>query len=145
MRFSRPFPRVGAARAEVERKKLLLDTHALIWWAVDDGRMSRKVKRLIRDEDTQVFVSAATAWEIATKVRLGKLEWKAPVPVESYCIGQRFELLPVTFSHGAKAGSWPQDHGDPFDRMLAAQSQLEGIPLATNDPKVELFGVSTIW
>jgi PIN domain nuclease of toxin-antitoxin system len=126
-------------------RNLLLDTHALLWWASGDRRLSRRVKKLIGDEDVRVFVSAASAWEIATKVRLGKLEWKVGSSTEVYCIDQHFELLPVTFSHGERAGSWPENHGDPFDRMLAAQSRLESLPLATNDPKIELFEIVTVW
>jgi PIN domain nuclease of toxin-antitoxin system len=125
--------------------ELLLDTHALLWWATNDRTLSRKVKRLIQDETSKIFVSAASAWEVATKVRLGKLSWTSSESVEMYCLGQRFELMAVTFAHGERAGSWPQAHGDPFDRMLAAQSEIEGLPLATNDPKIELFGVQTVW
>lgn len=123
--------------------KILLDTHALIWWAISDKRLSKKVRHLIEDEQTGVFVSAASAWEIATKVRLGKLAWDSSV--ESYCRNQGFEPLPVSFAHAERAGSWPQDHGDPFDRMLAAQGDKERIPVATNDSKIKLFGVETIW
>jgi PIN domain nuclease of toxin-antitoxin system len=129
----------------VDATQILLDTHALIWWAAGNKALSKKLKRLLEDERTKVFVSAATAWEIATKVRLGKLKWTGPESVESYCIGQGFELLPVTFAHAERAGSWPQGHGDPFDRMLAAQSKIEGIPLGTNDPAIKPFGVETIW
>ena len=106
--------------------------------------MSKKVQRLVQDETTKILVSAATAWEIATKVRLGRLKWPNGDSVESYCLGQRFELLPVTFAHGERAGSW-QQHGDPFDRMLAAQSEIEGIPLATNDKQIQAFGIATLW
>lgn len=129
----------------METVRLLLDTHALIWWAANPKALSRKVKRLIENDTTRVYVSAASAWEIATKVRLGKLKWTGPESVESYCIGQGFELLSVIFTHGERAGSWPQSHGDPFDRMLAAQSEAEKMPIATNDPKIEVFGVETIW
>ncbi len=125
--------------------KILLDTHALIWWAISDKRLSKKVKHLMEDEQTRVFVSAASAWEIATKVRLGKLTWTSPGSVESYCRNQGFELLSISFAHAERAGSWPQEHGDPFDRMLAAQGEKEQIPLATNDPKIKLFDVETIW
>lgn len=124
---------------------ILLDTHALIWWAISDQRLSKRVKRLMEDEQTRVFVSSASAWEIATKVRLGKLTWSSHGSAESYCRNQGFELLSISFAHAERAGSWPQEHGDPFDRMLAAQSDKERIPLATNDPKIELFGVQTIW
>ena len=127
------------------RSRLLLDTHALIWWANGDKALGRKVRRLIEDDDTTVLVSAASAWEIATKVRLGRLKWSAEGSPASYCAGQRFELLPVSFAHGERAGSWPQSHGDPFDRMLAAQAEIERIPLATNDPAMEAFGVEILW
>jgi PIN domain nuclease of toxin-antitoxin system len=129
----------------VPETKLLLDTHALLWWAVADRALSRKVRRLIEDEETLVFVSAATAWEIATKVRLGKLRWEHHGSLEAYCAEQRFAMLSVTFAHGERAGSWSQAHGDPFDRMLAAQSAIEQIPLATNDAKLDSFGIETVW
>lgn len=125
--------------------KLLLDTHALIWWAISDKRLSRKVRSLIEDEQTVVFVSSASAWEIATKVRLGTLTWSSPGSVESYCRNQGFELLSISVAHAERAGSWPQEHGDPFDRMLAAQGEREQLPVATNDPKIKLFDVATIW
>ena len=88
---------------------------------------------------------AASAWEIATKVRLGKLRWDPAVSVETYCAEQRFEKLEMTFAHASRAGSWPQEHGDPFDRMLAAQSAIESMPLATNDAKLALFDVQRVW
>ncbi len=124
---------------------VLLDTHALLWWATDDKALSRKVRRLIEDDSVRVFVSAASAWEIAIKVRLGRLRWDPALPVETYCGEQRFEKLPVTFAHAARAGSWPQHHADPFDRMLAAQSALEAIPLATNDDQLGTFEIQRIW
>ena len=129
----------------MEAGRLLLDTHTLIWWAAGEKALSRKVRRLIETEETTVLVSAATAWEIATKVRLGKLTWTASQSVELYCVGQGFERLAVTLAHGERAGSWPHEHGDPFDRMLAAQSESEQVPIATNDPKIKLFGVETVW
>lgn len=129
----------------MDDRPLLLDTHALLWWATNDRRLSRKVKRLIADPRRTVVVSAVSGWEIATKVRLGKLTWTAPESVDVYCVGQGFRQLQVTFAHAARAGSWPQDHGDPFDRMLAAQADIEGLPLATNDPRIVTFGVETIW
>lgn len=124
---------------------ILLDTHALLWWATGNRALSKKVRAHIADEASRVFVSAATAWEIATKVRLGKLEWTTTSSVEAYCAGQRFECLPVTFAHAKRAGAWREAHGDPFDRMLAAQSSIERLPLATNDPKLATFGIETIW
>jgi PIN domain nuclease of toxin-antitoxin system len=107
--------------------------------------LSRKVQALIADPTTRVVVSAASAWEISTKVRLGKLVWSAPQAIEPYCVGQGFDLLPITFAHAERAGAWPQAHGDPFDRTLAAQSDVEGLPLATNDARIAVFGVKTTW
>ena len=124
---------------------ILLDTHALIWWASEPDTLGREVRRLLEDERTTVNVSAASAWEIATKVRLRKLEWPSQATVESYCISQGFVLLPATFAHAAHAGAWPHAHGDPFDRMLAAQSHLEHLPIATNDPQVAAFGIEVVW
>jgi PIN domain nuclease of toxin-antitoxin system len=129
----------------VSSDALLLDTHALIWWATGDRALSRRVRQLIQDQQTRVFVSAASAWEIATKARLGKLRWDPSVSVEAYCAEQRFEKLAITFAHASCAGAWPQDHGDPFDRMLAAQSAIESMPLATNDAKMALFDVQRVW
>ena len=125
--------------------RLLLDTHAFLWWLEGNRRLSRKARIAVEDPETAVFVSAASAWEIATKVRLGKLKWTGPESVESYCISQRFECLAVLFAHGERAGSWPQAQGDPFDRMLAAQSEAENIPIATNDPKLKSFGIDIVW
>ncbi len=124
---------------------LLLDTHALLWWAAGDKALSKRVARLLEDPEVTIYVSAASAWEIATKVRLGKLTWTSPDSVEAYCLEQGFTLMPVTFAQAQRAGSWPQAHGDPFDRLLAAQSDLEDIPFATNDPKIKTFGIRTIW
>ena len=124
---------------------VLLDTHTLLWWAADAKSLSRRVKRLIEDDQTRIYVSAASAWEISTKLRLGKLKWASDESVESYCLSQGFDLLPVSFADGERAGSWPQDHGDPFDRMLAAQGESAGVPIATNDPKIRIFGVKTVW
>jgi len=132
-------------KTEPNSSTILLDTHAVIWWSTGDRALSRKVKRLIEDDQTEVVVSAATAWEIATKTRLGKLRWDSPDSVEAYCIGQRFTLLAMTFAHSERAGSWPGSHGDPFDRMLAAQSAIERIPIASSDPRIAEFGVKTIW
>jgi PIN domain nuclease of toxin-antitoxin system len=133
------------ARTDVDERDLLLDTHALLWWATGDRALSRRVARLLEDHEVTIYASAAAAWEIATKVRLGRLKWTSPDSVETYCIGQGFTLMPVTFAQAQRAGSWPQAHGDPFDRLLAAQSDLENIPLATNDPKIKTFGIRTIW
>jgi prevent-host-death family protein len=142
--FFEPLPSDWSGESWVN-DRVLLDTHTLLWWAADTKSLTRKVKRLIEDDQTSIYVSAASAWEIATKVRLGKLKWGSTESVESYCIAQRFDLLPISFTDGERAGSWPQEHGDPFDRMLAAQAENAGMAIATNDPKIRIFGVKTFW
>jgi len=111
----------------VPETKLLLDTHALLWWAVADRSLSRKVRRLIEDQGTSVFVSAATAWEIATKVRLGKLRWEHGGSLEAYCAEQRFAMLPVTFAHGERAGSWPQAPGGDSTASTSVTGSRPGV------------------
>lgn len=125
---------------------LLLDTHALLWWATLDPSLSRKAKRAIADDQTDVFVSAASAWEIATKVRLGKLEWPAEAgPVSAYVLGQGFRSLPISLEHAERAGQLPIPSRDPFDRMLIAQAQMEDLWLVSNEEGFDAAGVRRYW
>lgn len=127
--------------------RLLLDTHAFLWWLTDDERLSTLAREAISRESTPVFVSAASAWEIATKVRLGKLDG-IPGIVDQFAelvLEGGFMPLPVTQAHALRAGSFQTDHRDPFDRMLAAQSQIESLVLVTRDPAIAGFGCSTLW
>jgi PIN domain nuclease of toxin-antitoxin system len=125
----------------------LLDTHALIWWVEGDERISDKVRRRLGDAGEDVFVSAASAWEIATKTRIGKL--KTPqgllrdfvLAIES--LG--FLALPISLRHGADAGLMQSAHRDPFDRILAAQARLEKLDLVSCDPAFAALGVKTVW
>ncbi|THF63997.1 type II toxin-antitoxin system VapC family toxin [Pseudothauera nasutitermitis] len=126
---------------------LLLDTHALLWWFTDDPRLSAGARRAIADESNTVFVSAASAWEIATKHRLGKLN-EAIEAIDRFgelVAADGFEHLPVTYLHALKAGSYQVDHRDPFDRVLAAQSALDGLTLVTIDPAFKRFGTEVVW
>lgn len=127
--------------------KLLLDTHALLWWLDGDPRLSAVARSLIGDETTAVFVSAASAWEISTKVRIGKLPGATEV-AERFLevIGQQdFEGLSISIEHARLAGLLPGEHRDPFDRMLIAQAQIEGIPLVSNESLFDQFGIRRIW
>jgi PIN domain nuclease of toxin-antitoxin system len=127
--------------------KVLLDTHALLWWLFADRRLSRKAKAVVRDPETTVAVSSASAWEIATKFRLGRLD-SAKTLVEDFStwIGRAgFTELPMSSRHALRAGLWQVEHRDPFDRMLAAQSQLEGYRLVSRDPIFADFGLDVIW
>lgn len=126
---------------------LLLDTHALLWWLTDDTRLSSAVREVVADRTQDVHVSAASAWEIATKARLGKLD-RVPDASERYgelAARNGFTHLPIDHRHALRAGSWQVEHRDPFDRILAAQSSIESLDLVTCDPAFEEFEISTIW
>lgn len=116
----------------------LLDTHILLWWLADDPCLSDAARRVITDESTVVFISAATAWEIAIKKAIGRLH--APDDLEFALNVNRFEALPITVPHARTAGSLPRHHEDPFDRMLVAQAQVEGLRLITHDRRLALYG-----
>lgn len=127
--------------------RLLLDTHALLWWWLDDPRLSRRASEAIGAEDADVHVSAATAWEIATKVRIGKLP-AARRLAERFEVGlaeQGFRQLAITVAHGRRAGSLAGDHRDPFDRILAAQSMIEGLLVVSADARIRRLGARTLW
>ncbi|MBB5754214.1 type II toxin-antitoxin system VapC family toxin [Prosthecomicrobium pneumaticum] len=127
--------------------RLLLDTHALIWWLEDSERLSLRAEAAIGDPENTVFVSAATAWEMTTKVRRGKLPSVASVVgrLAEEIQAEGFELLPISFEHGRRAGSMPGEHRDPFDRMLIAQALAEEMVLVSNETVFDAFGVSRLW
>lgn len=127
--------------------RYLLDTHALLWWWTDDPQLSVHARSLIADERHEIFVSAASAWEIATKHRLGKLpEAGDALPRFNELIqADGFQHLPVSYLHALKAGAYSHAHRDPFDRMLAAQSEIEALPLVTCDSALAAFGTRMIW
>lgn len=125
----------------------LLDTHVLLWWFTNDERLSATAREIIANQSNDIHVSAASAWEIATKTRLGKLS-DVPEAVEKFgelAIAQGFTHLPITHRHGLLAGGFDAVHRDPFDRMLAAQSQLEGLPLVSRDRAFAEFDVDVVW
>jgi PIN domain nuclease of toxin-antitoxin system len=125
----------------------LLDTHALIWWVAGDARISPELRRRLARPGEDVFVSAATAWEIATKARIGKL--KAPKSLLGDFVDAiemlGFAPLPITLRHGFDAGQLPGAHRDPFDRILAAQARTENLTLVSCDPAFAALGVETLW
>jgi PIN domain nuclease of toxin-antitoxin system len=127
--------------------RLLVDTHALIWWLLDDSRLSRAARSAITANDAEVLVSAVSAFEIAIKNRLGKL------PEMAFLLGhfaetldaQGFQPLDVTPQHGLAAGQLPFAHGDPFDRLLVAQALVEGLTLVSNERPFDATGVQRLW
>ncbi len=126
---------------------VLLDTHALLWWLFDDARLSRTARDVIGDPENTVLVSAASAWEIATKHRLGRLHAAATLvqDIPGWIESARFRELSVTAAHAQRAGTFPQAHRDPFDRMLAAQSLIEDAPVVGCDADLDAFGVRRVW
>lgn len=127
--------------------RCLLDTHALLWWLWDDPQLSPLSRQIIAEPGNEILVSAVSAWEITTKHRLGRLGGVEPLLVDMAGWIRRagFAELPIGISHALRAGSWVLDHRDPFDRMLAAQSVIEDVPLVTRDPAFEGFGIRTVW
>lgn len=125
----------------------LLDTHALLWWLIDSPKLSSNARRQIAAPETRIWVSAASAWEIATKHRLGKLPEAEPLisdmPLRLRQAGLR--ELPVSVEHAVAAGRLQSEHRDPFDRMLIAQVLALDYPVVTKDPAFAGFGVRTIW
>ncbi len=127
--------------------RVLLDTHAFLWWLDGDRRLSGRTKALIADEKTDVLVSAATAWEISIKAASGRLPRALDVAADlPGCIqAQGFSPLDITVLHAQRAGSLRHFHGDPFDRMLIAQSILEAIAIVSNDAVFDSYGATRIW
>lgn len=119
--------------------KLLLDTHAFLWWDSKDVRLPESLRSAIASPRNNVVISAATVWEIAIKRALGKLIFGQPVgnSIEKY----GFLSIPITVEHAERAGGLPQLHRDPFDRLLVAQAQLEGLVLVTVDDQILRYSV----
>jgi PIN domain nuclease of toxin-antitoxin system len=127
--------------------RVLIDTHAFLWWDLDDARLSSRADDVMRDGKNQVLVSAGSIWEVAIKASKGRLA--LPSDVGTYVTDRmrryRWTPLPIEASHAVQAASLPPIHGDPFDRVLVAQAQLESIPIVTTDPAITRYDVETIW
>jgi PIN domain nuclease of toxin-antitoxin system len=128
--------------------RLLLDSHAFLWWVFADPKLSRRARTAIEDDaENQVFVSAASAWEIATKYRIGKLPNAAAVAsdVARTVAEEGFNELSVSVRHAERAGSLVGHHQDPFDRMLIAQAMLDDLALVSNERAFDVYGVKRLW
>lgn len=127
---------------KTRRLRILLDSNALLWWLQQSARLSSDGYAAIADPDNHIAVSAASAWEIEIKRSAGKL--RAPLDLREQIDAEGFEPLFVTIQHAVAAGRLPQHHGDPFDRMLVAQAQIEGLTLLTSDPTFGRYGVPVL-
>lgn len=122
-------------------KRLLLDTHVVLWWLADDPALSDELKETI-DEEVDVFVSSATVWEVAIKQQLGKIT--APVDLPERIRDSELPNLSITSDHAIAAARLPLIHRDPFDRMLVAQAQSEGLTLVTRDKALRDYHVALL-
>lgn len=127
--------------------KLLLDTHAYIWWALDERRLSLKARRTVTARVAQVYFSSVSAYEMAYKHREGRLPGVAPLlrRLEDDLLERGFSHLPVSLEHGRRAGELADEHGDPFDRILAAQAIVEDMAIVSNDEKLSALGAKRLW
>ena len=127
--------------------RLLLDTHTLLWWLADDSALPSLARKNIGSRGHTIYVSAASAWEIATKYRIGKLPQGEELAsrFDSILASESFESLPISTSHGVRAGLLPGPHRDPFDRMLIAQAHSEGLTLVSNDRIFDEYKLHRLW
>jgi PIN domain nuclease of toxin-antitoxin system len=125
----------------------LLDTHALLWWLSDEPALTKTARAIIADTNNQILVSAASAWEIATKVRLGKLPTAEDLAADfaGHLEREGFQMLAISWDHAIRAGLLPGPHRDPFDRMLIAQAQAENVPILSNEILFDTYGVRRVW
>jgi PIN domain nuclease of toxin-antitoxin system len=126
---------------------LLLDTHALIWWALEDKRLPRRASQAIADPDNTAYISAASSWEMAIKFKMGKLPEAAPL-IANLRGGaglDDFTDLAISREHAIRAGLLDFEHKDPFDRLLIAQAEIEGLTLISNEQLFDRFGIARLW
>jgi PIN domain nuclease of toxin-antitoxin system len=127
--------------------RLLLDTHALLWWYSDDPALPKSCRTLVTRPDSSIFVSAVAAWEIATRFRLGKLSSASELIQDfgGYLDREKFASLPVSHEHGIRAGMLRGLHRDPFDRMLMAQAEMQKLFIVRNEKIFDQYGLRRVW
>jgi PIN domain nuclease of toxin-antitoxin system len=128
-------------------ERFLLDTHTLIWWTFEQHRLSLRALAAIIDAENEIFVSAVSAMEIATKVRKGRFEIARPLATQFavQMLREGFRLVSISADHAELAGGWDHKHRDPWDRLLAAQALVEQLTLVTSDEKMPTLGATTYW
>ncbi len=129
--------------------RVLLDTQAILWYLEGDARLSDRARTVIDDMTNDCRVSVASLWEMAVKVRIGKLTSTSGSPPTATILGDlarsRIALLPINPAHALRVALLPRGHGDPFDLLIVAQALVEGIPVVGSDAKFDAFGVTRIW
>ena len=127
--------------------RALLDTHTFLWWITDDTRLSVRARDVVALADNELLFSAASGLEIAIKAQLGKLD--LPAPLDRFIVEQLaangFAPLPIRLEHALRVYELPSHHRDPFDRLLIAQAQAEGLPILSADPQIPRYDVQVIW
>ena len=128
-------------------QRLLLDTHAFLWWTADAKDLSSRARKAIGAADSECWLSVASVWELSIKLSLGKLQLAQPLKrfVPEQLAANRIRLLPLALSHAVLVADLPWHHRDPFDRLLVAQATVEGLTLVTRDKELSAYGVSTLW
>lgn len=127
--------------------RLLLDTHAFLWWIDDAPQLSARARKAIMNERSECFLSMASCWELAIKTGSGKLRLSEPVErfIPEQLAMNGFRLLPIDFRHAARVETLPFHHRDPFDRLLIVQATIEKLTVVTADPAFSNYGVETLW
>lgn len=127
--------------------RALLDTHVFLWWITDNSQLSPLAREIISNGENELFLSAASGWEMAIKAKLGKLQ--LPDDISSFIADQlainNFTALPIQMKHALHVYTLPDYHRDPFDRLLIAQAQTEDLPILTADPQIARYPVKVIW
>ena len=127
--------------------RLLLDTHAFLWFIMGDSKLSTTARNAIEDPGNEKLVSAGSIWEIAIKVSLGKLILAEPFPIliPRELSGNGFPILPLSLAQAARISTMPFHHRDPFDRLLIAQAQQETLVIVSSDAYFDLYGIKRLW
>jgi PIN domain nuclease of toxin-antitoxin system len=127
--------------------RLLLDTHAFLWWITDDQKLSYRAREVINNGLNELFLSAASGWEIAIKARIGRLQLpeRPEIFLSQQLAANSIRSLPIEMSHALGIFTLPDIHRDPFDRMIIAQSQIEGLTILTCDPLIRKYDVKVLW
>jgi PIN domain nuclease of toxin-antitoxin system len=123
--------------------RLLLDAHAFLWWVTNSTRLSEMSRNAIGDQGNEIAVGIGCLWELAIKRSIGKLDF--PFDFQKVLQDEGFEVLQIGFGHLRILDTLPRHHGDPFDRLLIAQSLLDGLPIITNDSLLSRYAVTIIW